>query len=118
MVCGTIYEGSIPSVHPKNNFKKVLDIDKKLCYKKYVLDNLMKGKTMGNHDIITKINDKSNMIKTDTDEWDKALEGGFTINDLNIIVSHSDGKSRIMTLLDKQDILNSKKCPDCDSYIN
>lgn len=73
---------------------------------------------MENRAIITKINDKSNMIKTDTDEWDKALEGGFTINDLHIIVSSSDGKSRIIALLAKQDIMNSKKCSDCNSYIN
>ena len=89
-----------------NKFKEVLDIgmekDLGIDYSKRTSDEFIAA--------INNIYDKSNMIKTGIDGWDKALGGGFTRNNLHIIAAPpGGGKSRIMAFLAKQALMNGKR---------
>lgn len=54
--------------------------------------------------------DKSNMIQTGIEGWDKALGGGFARNNIHIIAAcPGGGKSRIMAFLTKQALMAGKK---------
>lgn len=87
-------------------FKEVLDIgmekDLGIDFSKRTTDEFIQS--------INNIYDRSNMIKTGIEGWDKALGGGFTRNNLHIIAAPpGGGKSRIMAFLAKQALTAGKK---------